>query len=147
LAVKAPKGVGESTRKKLLDLGVLDVSLRIDRTDDHIIIPVTKVVEGMEGLEVVEADLEERGLAETDYKKVVRLPENLVPLLPTSFDIVGDVGIVRLPEELVPHAIEVGRAMRCPDQVPVDAARLIGACNYNLFHRTTDTRFWVDDVE
>ena len=112
LAVKAPKGVGESTRKKLLDLGVLDVSLRIDRTDEHIIIPVTKVVEGMEGLEVIEADLEERGLAETDYKKVVRLPENLVPLLPTSFDIVGDVGIVRLPEELVPHAIEVGRAMR-----------------------------------
>lgn len=112
LAVKAPKGVGESTRKKLLELGVLDVSLRIARTEDHIIIPITKEVEGMEGMEVVEADLEERGLAETDYKKVVHLPEDLVPLLPTSFDIIGDVGIVRLPEELLPHAHEVGRAMR-----------------------------------
>ncbi len=38
---------------------------------------------------------------------------------------------------------EVGRAMRCPDQVPVDASRLIGACNYNLFYRMTDERFWV----
>jgi hypothetical protein len=38
---------------------------------------------------------------------------------------------------------EVGRAMRCPDQVPVDAARLIGACNYNLFYRLRDERFWV----
>ena len=38
---------------------------------------------------------------------------------------------------------EVGRAMRCPDQVPVDAERLIGACNYNLFYRQHDERFWV----
>lgn len=38
---------------------------------------------------------------------------------------------------------EVGRAMRCPDQVPVDAERLIGACNYNLFYRQQDERFWV----
>jgi hypothetical protein len=37
---------------------------------------------------------------------------------------------------------EVGRAMRCPDQVPVDAERLIGACNYNLFYRQADPRFW-----
>jgi uncharacterized radical SAM superfamily Fe-S cluster-containing enzyme len=38
---------------------------------------------------------------------------------------------------------EVGRAMRCPDQVPVDAERLVGACAYNLFHRQRDARFWV----
>ncbi|MFH2007667.1 MAG: radical SAM protein [bacterium] len=37
---------------------------------------------------------------------------------------------------------EVGRAMRCPDQVPVDCERLIGACNYNLFYRMKDARFW-----
>jgi uncharacterized radical SAM superfamily Fe-S cluster-containing enzyme len=39
---------------------------------------------------------------------------------------------------------EVGRAMRCPDQVPVHAERLIGACNYNLFYRQRDERFWVE---
>ncbi|HEY3355882.1 MAG TPA: radical SAM protein [Polyangia bacterium] len=38
---------------------------------------------------------------------------------------------------------EAGRAMRCPDQVPVDAERLVGACNYNLFYRQSDSRFWV----
>ena len=37
---------------------------------------------------------------------------------------------------------EVGRAMRCPDQVPVHAERLVGACNYNLFYRKQDPRFW-----
>ena len=37
---------------------------------------------------------------------------------------------------------EVGRAMRCPDQVPVHAERLVGACSYNLFYRKQDRRFW-----
>jgi uncharacterized radical SAM superfamily Fe-S cluster-containing enzyme len=37
---------------------------------------------------------------------------------------------------------EIGRAMRCPDQVPVDASRLIGACSYNLRYRKQDPRFW-----
>jgi uncharacterized radical SAM superfamily Fe-S cluster-containing enzyme len=37
---------------------------------------------------------------------------------------------------------EIGRAMRCPDQVPVDASRLIGACSYNLRYRQHDPRFW-----
>lgn len=37
---------------------------------------------------------------------------------------------------------EIGRAMRCSDQVPVDAQRLVGACNYNLFYRQKDERFW-----
>jgi uncharacterized radical SAM superfamily Fe-S cluster-containing enzyme len=40
---------------------------------------------------------------------------------------------------------EVGRAMRCPDQVPVHAEKLVGACAYNLFHRQRDERFWVQD--
>lgn len=40
---------------------------------------------------------------------------------------------------------EVGRARRCPDQVPVDASRLIGACNYNLFYRMQDERFWAPE--
>ena len=39
---------------------------------------------------------------------------------------------------------EVGRAMRCPDQVPVQAERLVGACAYNLFYRQRDERFWVE---
>jgi tRNA (guanine37-N1)-methyltransferase len=112
LAVKAPKGVGESTRKKLLELGVLDVSLRIVRSDDMLIIPITSTTSGMEDLEMVEGDFEERGLTETDYKKVVDLPDDLRHLLPTSFDTIGDVGIIRLEDELVPHAEEVGRALR-----------------------------------
>jgi uncharacterized radical SAM superfamily Fe-S cluster-containing enzyme len=36
---------------------------------------------------------------------------------------------------------EIGRAMRCPDQVVVDGDRLIGACNFNLMYRMPDPLF------
>ena len=39
---------------------------------------------------------------------------------------------------------EVGRAMRCPDQVPDRPGSLVSACNYNLFYRRRDERFWVE---
>jgi hypothetical protein len=38
--------------------------------------------------------------------------------------------------------------MRCPDQVPLSRSeRLVGACNYNLFYRMHDERFWLSGQE
>lgn len=111
LCVKVPKGEGEFFRKKLIDMGILDNGLRIGRTDEHVLIPILGPPEGLD-LETCEHDFEERKLSETDYKKAVRLPENLKDQLPTSFDMIGDVGIIRLTDDLVPHAKEVGAALR-----------------------------------
>ena len=36
---------------------------------------------------------------------------------------------------------DVSRAMRCPEQVPVPAEKLVPACNYNLFYGMKDQRF------
>jgi len=36
---------------------------------------------------------------------------------------------------------EIGRAMRCPDQVVADGDNLVGACNFNLMYRMPDPRF------
>lgn len=38
---------------------------------------------------------------------------------------------------------EVGRAMRCPDQVVMDREHLVGACNFNLIYRMPDPLFGV----
>jgi tRNA (guanine37-N1)-methyltransferase len=111
LCVKVPKGEGESTRKKLLDAGVLDLGLRVSREEGFVLLPVTSVPEEYSA-HASEGDFEERRLGETDYKKKVKLPQELKDQLPTSFDIIGDVGIIRLSDELLPHAREVGRALR-----------------------------------
>jgi uncharacterized radical SAM superfamily Fe-S cluster-containing enzyme len=57
----------------------------------------------------------------------------------------GRVKTIYVHAHMDEDTFEVGRAMRCPDQVPVKAERMIGACAYNLFHRQRDERFWVQD--
>ncbi|MCI4345697.1 MAG: methyltransferase domain-containing protein [Thermoplasmata archaeon] len=45
------------------------------------------------------------------YRELLGLPPELAEKLPRSFDVVGDVVLVRLPPELVGHSAEVGRAL------------------------------------
>ena len=112
MASKVPREKGEAVRKILLGRGLLDVSLKVKRSDRHLFFPVLSEDAKDIGHELVEDDFEERGLAETDYRSVVQIPDQLKELLPTSFDVIGDVGIVKLPDALLPHAREVGEALR-----------------------------------
>ena len=112
LALKVPKEKGEAVRKILLEKGYLDISLKVGRSDRHILFPVLSENAKDIGCELVEEDFEERELAETDYRSLVQVPEELKELLPTSFDVIGDVGIVKLPEALLPYAKQVGEALR-----------------------------------
>ncbi len=39
------------------------------------------------------------------------MPDRLRALLPTAFDVIGDVALLKVPEELIPHRKEIGRAI------------------------------------
>jgi len=108
LCVRVRKGEGEYIRKKLLEDGLLDQSLYLDRDQDFLFLPV---LSAPEGLAVEERDLREREREERDYKALARVPDELRPLLPTAFDTLGDIAIIRLLDELLPHANEVGEAL------------------------------------
>jgi len=112
LCIKVPKGEGEFVRKKLIENGLLDTGLRISRTEGYVLIPIIKEPDTHLGYDLVEDEFEERKLAEGDYKLLADIPEELRELLPTSFDIIGDIGIVKLPDELMPYSSKIGEAMR-----------------------------------
>jgi len=108
LCVRVRKGEGESVRKKLLEDGLLDQSLYVDKDAEHLFLPV---VTGPEGMPVEERDFKEREREERDYKLLADVPEALRPLLPTAFDTLGDIAIIRLPDELLPHSGAIGKAL------------------------------------
>jgi len=112
LCVKVPKGKGEAVRKELLQRGWLDISLKVRRDDGLILFPILEEEASALGYAVSEEDFEERPLAETDYKKLVDVPDELKEELPTSFDVIGDVGIIKLAEELLPYAKEIGEGLK-----------------------------------
>jgi tRNA (guanine37-N1)-methyltransferase len=101
---------GESLRKKLLERGLLDVSLIIRSEDDHLLLPVVDP-SPVEDMELVLEDFEERDLPETDYRNLLDLPPEKRALLPMSYDVVGDIAILRLPDELLDHSVKIGEAL------------------------------------
>ncbi|NJF24554.1 class I SAM-dependent methyltransferase family protein [Thermococcus sp. Bubb.Bath] len=108
LAVKVPKREAERMRRKLLELGVLAKGYSPKREGDFVFFPVTGPVEGFE---LVEAEFKETGIRPHSYREVVKVPDELRPLLPSSFDIIGDIAIIELPEELMEYGNAIGEAI------------------------------------
>lgn len=106
--IRVPKREGEVARKHLLEEGILDASYRIGSDGDSLLIPVLIPVDGYES---VEADLRPQDRPVGDYRHLLDLPDGLSELLPISFDVVGDVGMIKIPEELEPYRKEIGEAM------------------------------------
>jgi tRNA (guanine37-N1)-methyltransferase len=103
------RGEGESARKKLSEAGLLRGDLCIKSDDSHVYLPVlegapTGFPDGDEEFEPAAAKIK-------SYKELAEVPEGLKELLPSSFDIVGDVAIFKLDEDILGHAEAVGKAM------------------------------------
>mgnify|MGYP000850969663 FL=1 len=111
LCLKVPRGEAESTRKKLLELGLLDIGVRIRRDGDIVLLPVLSSEAATLGYEIAEEEMDSREVLETDYRNVADVPDGVRERLPTSFDIIGDVAIIRLDDDLVEHADRVGEAL------------------------------------
>lgn len=110
LCVVVPRSEGESVRKKLSEMGLLNTDCKVRVDGDTLLIPVREEVDL--GLPVVEEEFEVRGPRYTSYKEAVEgVPGPLMDMLPTAFDVVGDVAVIKVPDDLVPYKDEVGRAM------------------------------------
>jgi tRNA (guanine37-N1)-methyltransferase len=107
--VVVPKDRGEALRLILLDRGVLLNRLRVQRSKDHLLIPVAEPVDV--GYPVERRVFPERVLPARSYKDLVEVPERLRTLLPTSFDVIGDIALLKIPEELRDHRDAIGRAI------------------------------------
>ncbi|USG99894.1 class I SAM-dependent methyltransferase family protein [Thermococcus argininiproducens] len=108
LGVKVPKKEAEKIRKHLLELNVLNNNFKIKHQDEFVIFPIKKRVEGFE---IIEITFEKAMKRPHSYREVVKIPSEVYPLLPSSFDIIGDIAIIELPEELIPYGKNIGEAI------------------------------------
>ncbi|MEF8874365.1 MAG: tRNA (guanine-N1)-methyltransferase, partial [Candidatus Thermoplasmatota archaeon] len=116
LCLKVPKKKGEKVRNKLLEEDLLYRDGKIDSSEDDrfLFLPLRETVEEEEevlGYEVVERDVEEREKVDRDYTEIVELPNGLRKYLPSSYDIIGDIAIIKLPEEVEMYRKDIGEAI------------------------------------
>ncbi len=109
VCIVVPKRRGESVRSQLLSEGILDLGHRIRAEGDNLLIPIN--VPSYGDFEVVEADSPAQERRPTDYREVADIPADLRDELPSSFDVIGDIALIKLPDSLMPYKCEIGRAL------------------------------------
>ncbi len=107
--IRVPRSEGEGIRRALMEDGLLDLDFRIGSDGDGILIPVR--CDAYRGYAAEEADLRPSNRGETDYKALVDVPEELRELLPKSFDVVGDIALMKLEDALLPYRTAIGEAL------------------------------------
>jgi tRNA (guanine37-N1)-methyltransferase len=109
-AVVVPRERAESVRRDLLDRGLLLKQLRISREGDDILLPTRERLDL--GFPTREGEFVEGFVAIRSYKDVVDVPPTARRSLPSSFDVIGDLAVIKIPEELRPHCKAIGDAIR-----------------------------------
>jgi tRNA (guanine37-N1)-methyltransferase len=123
--LRVPRDRGEAVRQDLLQAGLLRPDLEIRDEDHFLVLPIER---GSGELppswgEVVEREFREfRRKEPTRYRDLLDWPETEKEALPRSFDVIGDVVLIRLPPEFESRKGAVGDALLRF----VPGARLVG---------------------
>ena len=119
--VKVELKDAEKIRRYLSSMGLIRGDLKIKRDKSFVYIPIGKKFDAstwdktiFDGMEIMVKKFKkmEETVVSGDYRLTVSgIPEKLRRQLPTSYDVIGDIILVKLPEELIRYRWEVGKAM------------------------------------
>ncbi len=110
-ALKVPHSKAETLRQSLQSQDLLDTTLKIKKDTTHIYLPLTKKVTHQQ-YPTIQTDFESYQKKPKDFKELLTtIPQHLQSLLPTSYDIIGELLLIKIPEELSPYNHEIGKAL------------------------------------
>ena len=110
---RVARAEAERVRRLLRDRGLLRSDLNVVHEGDSVVFPIASApVSAIDAGELVSREFSPYGArGPRTYAELVDIPEELRAMLPRSYDVVGDVVLLRLPEELVPHSATIGAAL------------------------------------
>ncbi len=111
LCLKVPKHEGEKVRNKLLERNLLYKEAKISSEDDSLLIPVKEDPGSEFDYPLLDRDLDIRDKKETDYTEIAEVPADLKEKLPSSYEIIGDIAVIKIPDSLQSYKEEIGSAI------------------------------------
>ncbi len=109
LCVVVPKKKAEPVRRKLASKGALKRGLQIRSDARNVYLPVSQRVDV--GYPIETRDFQEEEEQIKDFRVLVDLPDELRHYLPSSYDVLGSIAVVKMPDEVLPYAKAIGRAI------------------------------------
>ncbi|MFP4051004.1 MAG: class I SAM-dependent methyltransferase [Thermoplasmata archaeon] len=111
LCLKVPKHEGEKVRNKLLEKNLLFKEAKISSEDDSLLIPVKEDPGNEFDYPLLDRDLDIRDKKETDYTEIADVPDDLKHDLPSSYEIIGDIAVIKVRDPLQSYKKEIGSAI------------------------------------
>ena len=101
----------EKVRKYLFENKLLRTDMKISKDDSFIYLPVKEVSKEMKSYSIIEKEFEMKETKPRTYKEIVSIADNLRHDLPTSYDIVGDIILIKLSKNLLKYQKEIGESL------------------------------------
>ena len=111
LAVKIEKEKGEEVRLFLQRNDLIRSDLRIKKDEQFLYIPINCLSNLVSEYDIITGIFEKTEERIDSYQQLLSLPYELQCSLPTSFDIIGDIILIKLPKELQSFSKEIGNAL------------------------------------
>lgn len=121
LCARVPKEKGEYFRNLFSKKQVINKDLKIKRNGRYLYIPLLSPPESLgenddekaakNEIELVEMELDGYPDQINSYKALIDLPPELKSKLPTSFDIIGSIALIKIPKALAKHSNIIGEAI------------------------------------
>src|SRR5512137_2222188 len=109
LSVVVPKKKAELARRRLMEKGFMRRDLQVKSDAKNVYFPVTQRVDLGYPLETTDFKQIEETIS--DYRQLVDVPDDVRPFLPSSFDTIGAIAVVKMDEKVRPFASQVGKAI------------------------------------
>lgn len=98
-------------RKFLSEKKLIRTDLKLSKDKEYIYFPLIRITDEISSFIIVKHEFEEIVIKPKSYKEIPTLPEEIKSKLPTSYDIIGNIIIIKLGEELLEYKKEIGDAL------------------------------------
>ena len=112
-SVKVKIADTEKVRRKLIKKDLLRRDLKILKNKDFVFIPIKEdeIEININGSELVKKRFEEIEKTPKSYKEIVKAPKKVIKDLPASYDIIGDIALIKVDKEIENYKFEIGKAI------------------------------------
>jgi tRNA (guanine37-N1)-methyltransferase len=111
LAIKVKKYLGENARKRLIDNDNLRKDLKIFSDEYFIYLPIINSSTIHSSYDIVKKKFYKFKSVITSYKQIIDIPDSLKQYLPTSYDVIGNIILIKIPSVLSDYEKDIGKAL------------------------------------
>ena len=111
IGIQVEKKQAEKMRKYLIENNLLVKNLKISRNKEFVYFPVCSNPKNDISYKSIKMKFEKTEEVPRSYKKIALIPEKLKVKLPTSYDTIGDIIIIKIPNELIQYKNIIGKAL------------------------------------